>query len=318
MLNSFSYNSCFLPVFQNAYVQESNMCANPQLEAATPMCSTAGWETEKKDGLVFCHYQGERMTYDSAVAICEANSFEQSYPWVIKAWKAGPCSHGISTKEYRSWANAACEVKVKVTFDSGEIAIVHSTEPDRAGLINTEKLVDPDSDNFFMAPWEGSGPPTLSDCLSIPSCYVHGDEYCICGIDATENIVYSSSGEISSIDDIMLSLHIGAVNPSTLDAGTYTSLGDCGIQGVTVYSKTGDCVSLSPDTIFAFDFNSKPFFLRNSKSIVSIPESVFQFRNPVQFISLSDPEVRDAYYETDELLDSLFYDPSHPRKFFIW
>lgn len=252
------------------------------------------------------------MTYSSAAAICEANGLEQSYPWTVKSWTAGPCQDGIGNLDFRSWAAAPCALQVKVAFDSGQIAIVHSPGPDRAGVVNIENLVAPDTLNSFAAPWEGGGEhPTLSDCLAIASCYVHGDEYCICDTDASESQVFSSASEVSSIGDLMTLLHVGAVDPATFDAGTYTSLGDCDIQDVIVYSPAGDCVSLSSDTVFAFVHNSKQFFLRNSKSIVSIPESSFSFRNPAQFISLSDPEGRDAYYETEEVLDSLFNDPSH-------
>mmetsp|Transcript_598 Transcript_598/g.1174 ORF Transcript_598/g.1174 Transcript_598/m.1174 type:complete len:1161 (+) Transcript_598:1495-4977(+) len=295
---------------KNQFIQESNMCANPVLEAATPMCSNAGWETEEEDGLIYCRYQGERMTYDSAVVICEANGMEQSYPWTVKQWKAGPCQSGISTRDFRSCANSSCDVKVKVEFGSGHIAIVHSPGPDRADLVNIESLVDPDTINFFATPWEGTY-PSLSDCLSISSCYVHEEGYCICNTDATETVVYSSAGQVSSIDQLMSELYIGAVDPATFDANTYNDLGSCNIEGVTVHSKTSECASLSSDTIFVFEWNSKPFFLQNSKSMVSISNSGFQFRNPVQFISLSDPEARDAHYETEEVLDSLFY-PSHP------
>lgn len=232
--------------------------------------------------------------------------------WITKGWKAGPCANGISGREHRSWANAPCGLKVKVAFESGQIAIVHSPGPDRSGAVNVEPHVDTDSINFFMVPWEAAGPPTLSDCNSTLSCYVHDDDYCICDTETTQNVVYSSSTEVSSIDDLMSSLHIGAVDLALFDAGTYESWGDCGIEGVTVYSITGNCAALSSDTVFAFEWHSKPVFLKNTKSIVSIPDSPYAFRNPVQFISLSDPEVRDAYHETDELLNSLFHHPSHP------
>ena len=183
---------------------------------------------------------------------------------------------------------------------------------DRSGTTNVENHVRSGTLNFFSAPWQGGIHPSMSDCLAIPSCEVHGEEYCICDTDTTESLVYSSASQVSSIDQLMSELHIGTVDPASFD-DIYTDLGNCNIQDVTVYSKTiGSCDNLQEDTIFAFEWNSKQFYLQNSKSTVSIPESSFSFRNPVQFISLADPEVRDAYHETDEVLDSLFYYPSHP------
>ncbi|KAL7539583.1 hypothetical protein ACHAXR_009408 [Thalassiosira sp. AJA248-18] len=293
-------------------VQNSSMCANPLLEAATPMCSEAGWYTVSKDGLIFCHYQGERMTFDSAAAICQSNGMEQGYAGTIKEWKAGPCAHGIQRKEgketFRSWAAETCSIQVKISFQSGQIAIVHAPEPDKDGITNIENHVAPDTLNFFDTTWEGAH-PTMSDCLANANCDVHSDEYCICDTDTTESIEFTSAAEVDSIDGLMSKLHIGSADPTSFD--DYSDLG-CFINDVTVYSKFGDCTSLTTDTVFAFEWNSKPMFLKNVQSKVTIPESSFSFRNPVQFISLSDPEVRDAYFETEEVLNSLFYDSSHP------
>ena len=298
-------------------VQEPSMCANPRLEAATPMCAKANWETDTRwTGTIYCNYQGERMTYDSASTICQANGpnangMEQSYPWYIKPWNAGPCQDGISQKEYRSWANKSCDLQVKVAFGSGHIAIVHSPGPDRSNTTKVESLVDTDTLNFFAVPWEGEQHLSVSDCLAIESCTIHEEEYCICNTDTTESQVYSLSSQVTSIDQLMSELHTGAVDPASSN-NTYTNLGSCNIDGVNVYSKAGDsCNNLLEDTIFAFEWNSKQFYLKNSKSVVTVQGSSFAFRNPVQFISLADPEVRDAYYETEEVLDSLFFYPSH-------
>lgn len=275
------------------------------------MCSAAGWETSEKDGLIFCHYMGERMSYDSAVSICQENGMEQSWPSVMKDWKAGPCGEGLNEKQFRSWAASSCNLKVKVSLEGEGIAIVHEPGPDKEGLINVESKVNEETLNFFSVPWEGLS-PTESDCLAIPSCHIHGAGSCICDVEETESVVYSSASEVASQEDLMNMLHIGVADIASFDDGIYTNL-NCNIQDVAVYSSsTGDsCTSFSVDTVFAFERNHKAFFLGNIKSVVSIPESTFSFRNPVQFISLSDPELRDAYYETEEVLDSLFYHPSH-------
>ena len=249
------------------------------------------------------------MTFDSAAAICQANGMEQGYATYIKEGVGGPCAHGIHAKYFRSWAAESCSLQVKIAFESGQIAIVHAPEPDRANITNVENHVSPDTLNFFDTPWDASY-PTMSDCVANAFCYVHSDEYCICDTDTTESIEYTTAAEVESADALMSTLHLGSADPTSFD--DYINLG-CSIEGVTVYSKSGDdCTSLTADTVFAFEWKSKPAFLKNAQSKVLIPDSSFSFRNPVQFISLSDPEVRDAYHETEEVLNSLFYDSSHP------
>jgi uncharacterized protein (DUF1800 family) len=66
------------------------------------------------------------------------------------------------------------------------------------------------------------------------------------------------------------------------------------------------------DTIFGFEKQNKQYFLMNTKSTVHIVGSDYSFRNPVSFTNLADSAVRDMHYETDSILESLFYHPSHP------
>ena len=302
-------------IWPDQYVIKPGLCGNPKLEVASPMCLGGGWETEVgSSGKIFCRYQGERMTYASAEAICAENDLEQGHPWWFKTKlsRGGPCANGADKEYFRSWANAACAARVKVSFEDGQVAIVHSPDPDHAGQAQVEDLISPDTMNFFKAFWENGSYPSMNDCLAIPTCQEHGTNYCICDTVTSETAVFASTNEVSSIDDLM-SLKTGAVDPALFEAGTYTSLGDCAISGVTVYSKSGDdCTSLTADTVFAFEWKSKPVYLKNSKSLTSIPGSDFALRNPVHFNSLADPEARDMYHETDSVLDSLFYHPSHP------
>lgn len=196
---------------------------------------------------------------------------------------------------FRSWSAAWCKVQVKISLASGQIAIVNEVQPDHAGLAAVEALVAPETINFFKAYWANDiYPSDVSACLAEPACVVHDGEYCICDTDVSEEPVFAAADGSLTVDQLMASMLSGAVDPATFDAGTYTSIGDCGIQGVTaVYSKTGDCTSLSSDSIFSFELKSKHYFLKNSKSTVHISGSnVYSFRNPVSFINLADSEVR--------------------------
>lgn len=278
-------------------VQDNVMCADPTLPVATSMCLEPGSE-QSVDGTVHCNYVGERMTYDSAVATCAAKGLELGEPYLFRGtpYESGPCAKG-SSFDFRSWTNSTCQVKVKVSFESGKVAIVHSPSLDHGGMANVEPSVSEASLNFFKAAWTDDLFPSLNDCLSIASCYVHEEESCICDTEVAINDVFTSSSEISSIADLKTALHIGAADPQSFEDGIFTNIGSCEIDGLAVYSKAGDCSNFDSDTIFSFEWKSKPFFLKNIKSEVYISASDFVFMNPVQFTSVVQPEARDSKYD---------------------
>ena len=102
------------------------LCANPRLPVATPMCCASGWQTTNEIGHIFCNYQGERVTYDSATAICAANGEEQCQPYKHTELLGGPCASGSRHRHFRSWASVGCSLKAKIDLASGEVAIVVS------------------------------------------------------------------------------------------------------------------------------------------------------------------------------------------------
>ena len=244
-------------------------------------------------GKIHCHYQGERVTYATAEAICIEAGKIQIHPGSLKEPRAGDCANGLSNGHFKSWSSAWCNTLVKIDLESGYTAIVHEVEPDFSVNGTAEVLTHVSSDNvnFFKSYWDnGLRPANLNDCISATSCYVHNND-CICSIDTSQSQVFGSASEISSIDQLMSALPVGAVDPATFD-GTYSSI-DCGIPGVTVYlTGGGDCFGLSSDTVFAFEWKNKQFHLKNQKSTVHIVDSDWSFRNPVNFISLADEEVR--------------------------
>lgn len=194
--------------------------------------------------------------------------------------------------------------------------------------------------NFFKVPWTNNGTyPNQSKCLMMSSsgtCKIHVEkaseddtvlaEYCICNTDTRETQVFSSvsagtwktasNRAILSLDDLRDVLFVGAVDPSTFDAGIYTNVGDCGMTGASVYTTNGgSCSTLSPESIFAFKWKSKQYFLKNVVSMVHVDDTTgndYSFRNPVQFHSLANPSARDSVHETEAVIDTLFYHPNHP------
>ena len=58
--------------------------------------------------------------------------------------------------------------------------------------------------------------------------------------------------------------------------------------------------------------NGQERYLKNLLSVVNVQGVDVAFRNPVHFISLVESDLRDMYYETDAVIDHLFYHPTHP------
>jgi len=141
----------------NANVIEGSMCADPRLPSATPMCTSKNWDNSMSWGMIYCNYHAERVTFTSAQRICEgvegvrylfllvaSYSFlfakltvasserkadlVQGQPGAIAENRAGPCGVGVSNSipYFRWWTSVGCDVKVKISLKSGQVAIVVS------------------------------------------------------------------------------------------------------------------------------------------------------------------------------------------------
>ena len=187
--------------------------------------------------------------------------------------------------------------------------------PDWGGKRNVKNFVQDDTVNFFKVPWHNNfGVPTDElGCKTIASCY-SVDDGCVCDTVVVEVKGFGSTSEISTTEDIENSLHIGAAPPTTYNKGEYTEI-YCGIVGLKVFIKgsaPGSCANLNIDTIFHFfDHNGVKTYLKNMVSIVEVNSGI-SFRNPVHFIDFADRSERDMNYETDAVLDTYFYHPTHP------
>jgi len=187
-------------------------------------------------------------------------------------------------------------------------------DADSAGQRHVKNLVRDDTINYIRVPWtnQESLPNDASVCDALLSCY-SVDDGCVCDTTTVESVAYVTVGSIGSKDDILGTLRIGAVDPTSFDTGVYTSIGEC-ISGVQVYSKTslkcGD--PLGMDAIFQLtDANGIMRFFKNLISTVHVSSTSASFRNPVHFIDFMNRNLRDMFQETDAVLDSYFYHPSH-------
>ena len=223
-----------------------SLCGNPKLEIAKTLCMSSDLD----DGKVRCTYQGERVRYATAEAVCAAEGRVLGQPVSLKEPRAGDCANGMNADKFKMWTSAWCKVQVKIDMASGYTAIVNEVQPDLSdnATADVNSLVSPDTLNFFKTYWSsGLYPASLNECLALSSCHVH-DDHCICDTDTSAmESFYGATSEIISIDQLMSSLPLGAVDPDTQDTGVYTNLGSCNIPGddVTVYSKSGDCSTLA-------------------------------------------------------------------------
>jgi uncharacterized protein (DUF1501 family) len=86
---------------------------------------------------------------------------------------------------------------------------------------------------------------------------------------------------------------------------TYTALVETTAdEGVSVYKKSGS-TDYSEHTIFRVKdtFTGDFIFLKNVKSVVSVCNGAFFFRNSPTFYDIADPQLISAYHEVDAYLD---------------
>mmetsp|Transcript_36280 Transcript_36280/g.71395 ORF Transcript_36280/g.71395 Transcript_36280/m.71395 type:complete len:470 (+) Transcript_36280:3-1412(+) len=290
------------------------MCADPRNILAAESCCKSEGSGSQSDAVRFCKYNGERMKYSSAVDRCSKNGQEQCNP---KRFGQGLCMDGQEKKIVYSWSKAGCVTRAKIYYKATYmIARVDFPDPDWAGKRYVRSFVGDGTFNYFKVAWNGevSAPNDSSSCDSKPSCYSVVDG-CICDTNVVETTAFPAGSDITSKDDILKTLRIGAFSPAMFDAGDYKALGDCGVPGgVKIYSKTsGGCSSLKIDTIFkVVDNYGVERYLKNMISNVEIKGIAnLSFRNPVHVVDLVNRSLRDIHYEVDAVIDTYFYHPNH-------
>lgn len=175
--------------------------------------------------------------------------------------------------------------------------------PSGFGSNSIEKRVQEDTKTFFRVDWTGDFASIIDSCGSIGSCYATVDDMCMCDVTVTDEQVYFDGDTITE-EQVLSTLRIGAFHPD-MDA-SFVSSGSNG--NVSWFAKNG---SLTADSIFEItDKNSILHHRKNTKSTVGIVGSNVTFRNAVHFNSVSEPEARDAHYETNAALDHYFYHPN--------
>ncbi len=296
----------------------ASICAHPKIPVATRAC--CGIKDKKFFDKVQihadAHYLGEVVSYennrDNCILlggdVCDPTSAACTEPF---------CSHrGIYTRAdmYHAfhWTNKDCSIKLKIRFD-GLAAIVHE------GSARPVSYVDASNTNgvtYIAIPWardaitkEELFPSLVSNKCDNNACKKMSDETCLCDTAVSETAVYTEWP--SSKEDVLAKLKVGFFPLDMFDNGSFILIGEQ--NGIKAYKRsgaTGD--DFTVDTIFELtDEIRRTMYLRNTKSLVKIGTS-YEIRNPVSFMDVVDPEVRDAYYEVDALLDHLVRHPNVP------
>lgn len=296
-------------------VVPESVCADPKRLIATESCCNAGWESSSNgsQGYRYCLYHAERMSFDSAVNRCAAVNQEQCTPQRVQEHL---CGVDARRNVWSSWTTSNCMTRAKISFDTGLIGRVDYPDPDYAGKRNVPDIVDENTKNFFNVAWINSAstlPTDPESCDAIQSCY-SVDDGCVCDTSVNEIAAFESAESISSKDDVLSSLHVGAFAPEMFDDGDVTLIGKCGFADLAFYSHSSDgsCSNLGPDAfISVVDGHGIQRYLKNVQSTVEILGVNSSFRNAPHFISMVDQDLRDMYYETDAVIDHFFHHPSH-------
>ncbi|KAI2490759.1 Protein of unknown function (DUF1501) [Fragilaria crotonensis] len=246
-------------------------------------------------------YWGERTTYATA-GKRSVNQLCNRWPRPECDPQTDPTVGTACASNEHFWTTTRCTLRAKIS-PAGTVGIVHSPYDIEPEAISGH--VQNNTQTFFRVDWSSDTAPDFitSNCDSISGCDYAIDGVCVCDITVSESQVFFNGGEPTRTQ-VLTSLPIGAFDPKL----NYTTWKSKTINGVIIYTTNGNLASSSVFEVT--DGNGIRQFRKNVKSTVKIVGSAFSFRNPVHFISLSDPELYQAQYETDAALDHYFYHPN--------
>ena len=320
------------------------MCGNPQSRyTAGATCCTA----ERQDkGKEWCEYHVERVTFATAEQRCatwpEADDPRWKYPLmcskVLSSLNAASPpynfnpSGGNNTNKFcgtngiYSWLNMSCSVKAQID-DLGMINIVHTPES-KAPVFRLG------SKNQFSVTWQKSDYPKPSNnCkngagAAIQGCIKSGAT-CLCDVEV------ETGPSITSIDasdfnsaKVETYCKIGAVDPSAFKSGTYKKCNtaackkDSNLQVWYRKDTATKTYALDMHTVFkvvkSIQTRGGTLWLLNRVStstigvvrVGGIALGGYKFRTPPHFMAFENQlaaDTRDAEYETEAVLDHLFF-----------
>ena len=281
------------------------MCGDPTLQSASTICCSTDSKDETRAGVL--NFSKEKVTLEEAERRCRedrpADTSNQlcTDPYVAQSDCQDPDSLEGGCDRYHTayWTSRNCTLKVKIDFE-GSVAIVHDVE------YQPKEMVKHNTPVFFPVDWV-SDEQDISNFLGnySTSCASMGceetlDGYCICDVDVDESIAFDDDEiQSASVGQVLARATFGGILPS--DKSDFNTIGDI------KYYPSGN---LTDSTVFEItDPNGIVQYRKNKKSQVSFGElgNSLTFRNPVQFVSIAIPEVRDVQYELDAALEQYLY-----------
>ena len=217
------------------------------------------------------------------------------------------CNGFCDSDDHEYWSGYSCGVQAKLDLD-GTVAVVHAMDPEVANDYDSVLFnVRSNTKTFFHAAWETpieenllsdyAGTCTNLGCQNDP-----GDNLCLCDAHVKETVAFTIP---PTREQVLNDLYIGAFSPTEYQPSLIVKDLE---NGVKMYSQTGSRYSM--DTIFeVVDDFGVTRYRKNLKSTVVIGDRAglqLRFRNPNHVISVTDPTIRDAQYETDAALDHYF------------
>lgn len=181
--------------------------------------------------------------------------------------------------------------------------------------------------NYFHVPWPTD--PFLGDKLfpnidnqcGNGTCVEQEDWTCLCDITISNSMAFTS--EPADADTIRNMLKIGAFEPDYFDAGLYSNAIVHSSDSTISIFHLSSVNDYSEDTIFKLfdEFGGETIYLKNLLSTIEIGNDVNDYytaplraplvmRNPLTFFDLVKPETRDAYYETEAVIDHYMHHPN--------
>ena len=218
------------------------------------------------------------------------------------------------------WTSRDCTDFVSVTTEpAGWVGVVHSRTRRTEFRVHAEET--------FPVRWDGGRYPTPeNNCFTgngthenlctVDTNPVTQSSVCLCPAVVSERAVFntSTSDPLPTVAMVLEHLAIGSVPPSRFDAGTYTQCATtaCNTAAnridnpvIAYLHSTSSTTKFDEKTIFEVPINGTQSYLLNKESVIELGD--FSFRNPPHFVNWVEPTVRDAQYETDALIDHLFY-----------
>lgn len=159
--------------------------------------------------------------------------------------------------------------------------------------------VSVDNRNFFKVKWHKGRYPTFGQC---GTCEQVSDG-CLC--DVVEKTVRVFAKRPSSVQAILSNMKIGSPPPDWLNNDYELSADTNGVKLYVLSKDKAKLPKLTKRAILGVSYQGEMKYFLNYKSIVRVHDgtALYKFRNPSSMMRIIEQRTRDAYYETEAVLD---------------